>query len=156
MACALLLVVVGCASDGAGAEPSGLRTADPGASPLDASPAASASIDPEGLCRRIDELELSIARLRAIDLKLTNRVPLDIELAAAMLAFDALDEADLGEFSDQLEHPLQRLAYSLTEVELAVEDFRTNPRPRRAEPHVQEATRTFAEEVDAFRVLARC
>jgi hypothetical protein len=153
--CSLLLIVAGCATDSAGADPS------PGPSGSSAStslPSAqpSASIDPESLCLRIDDLELSVARLRAIDLKLTNRVPLDIEVANVRLAFDELKGADLGEFEDELDRPLQRLDYRMTELELAVEDFRTNTRPRRATPHVQDDARTFADEVASFRVLARC
>lgn len=121
-----------------------------------ASPDVSASLDPEDLCHRIDAVELSTARLRAIELKLTNRVKLDIELSDLQIAFRELSAADLGEFEDQLETPLQRLEYRLGELELAVEDFRTNTRPRQAAPHVEDDGKTFADEVEAFRVLARC
>ena len=60
------------------------------------------------------------------------------------------------EFEEELETPLQRLFYRLGELELAVEDFRTNPRPRVAAPHVDTDSGTFADEVAAFRILARC
>ena len=88
--------------------------------------------------------------------KLTNRVPLDIELAEVQLAFQELRGSDLGEFEEQLESPLQRLRYRLDELELAVEDFRTTRRPRRAAPHVEGDSETFANDLSAFRVLSRC
>ncbi len=154
--CGLLSVVVACGSGGAAVEPSVLPSGSPATNAPDASPEAQASTDPESVCRRIDDVELGIARLRAVELKLTERVPLDIELGNLDVAFDDLDSVDLGDFRDQLQDPLRRLSYRLHDVELAVEDFRTNRRPRRAAPHVEDAARTFANEVAAFRVLARC
>lgn len=154
--CNVLLIALGCSSGDAAADPSAGPSARSAVTIVETSPRPSASVDPEGLCRRVDELELSVARLEAIDLKITNRVPLDIELAGLLLAFDELQGADLGEFEDQLENPMQRLEYRLTELELAVEDFRTNRRPRRAASHVEDDAGTFSADVAAFRVLARC
>ncbi len=156
MSCSLLLVAMACTAEGGSVGPSAGPTASAGITEPDASPGPSASIDPEGLCRRVDELELSTARLRSIDLKVTDRVPLDIELGELMLAFDDLERAELGEFEEPLQEPLRRLSYRLTDVELAVEDFRTNSRTRQAARHVESDARTFANEVAALRVLALC
>ena len=112
--------------------------------------------DPEGLCRRIDELELTMARLQGVELKLVNRTALDIAYDNVEMAFDELEDAPLGEFADELDDPLRRLFYRLGELELAVEDLRTNSRPRRAAPHVEGDAETFANDLAAFRVLARC
>jgi hypothetical protein len=156
LALGLLLVIVACGGDGAAADPSVQPSSSPDTVVLEASPTPMASIDPEGLCRRIGELELSVARLRGIELKLTNRQPLDIELDELRLAFREVRSADRGEFADELEDPFTRLEYRLGELELAVEDFRTNRRPRNAAPHVRKDAETFADELTAFRVLARC
>jgi hypothetical protein len=108
------------------------------------------------LCRRIGEVERSLTTLRAVELRLTNRVALDIELGQLQFAVGELEAAELGAFEDDLELPLRRLGYRLDEVELAVEDFRTNSRPQRAVPHVEGDSETFANELAAFVLLARC
>ena len=92
----------------------------------------------------------------AVELRLPNRVALDIELGKLEAAFGELRQADLGPFEDQLEGPLTRLGYRLDEVELAVEDFRTNSRPQQAVAHVEDDAGTFGGELAAFSILARC
>ena len=149
------LLVTAC-SDGPGAP---VAVADPSADPLTSpSPTRDPGLtpDPESLCQRVGELELAVARLRGVELKLVNRTALDIEYDNVEMSFDVLAASDLGPFEDELEEPLQRLSYRLGELELAVEDFRTNSRPRRAAPHVEGDASTFADDVTAFRVLARC
>jgi hypothetical protein len=94
--------------------------------------------------------------MRAVELRLTNRVALDIELGQLQVAVSELEAAELGAFEDDLELPLRRLRYRLDEVELAVEDFRTNSRPQRAVPHVERDSQTFADELAAFVLLSRC
>jgi hypothetical protein len=156
LATVTVLIVAACGGEQsepiASAEPSG----SPNVAVLEPTLEPMASIDPEGLCQRIGDLELASARLQGVDLKLTNRVALDIALTDLELAFGELEDADLGQFENELETPFQRLRYRLGEVELAVEDFRTNTRPKRAAPHVQGDAATFADELAAFRVLARC
>jgi hypothetical protein len=119
------------------------------------SPAASGDIGAE-LCRRIADVESNLATMRAVELRVPNRVALDIELGQLQVAVGELEELDLGPLEEELETPLTRLGYRLREVELAVEDFRTNSRPQRAVPHVQEDAQTFADELAAFVILARC
>ena len=92
--------------------------------------------------------------MRAVELRLPNRVALDIELGQLQVAVRELQDAELGPLEDDLETPLRRLGYRLGEVELAVEDFRTNARPQRAVPHVQRDAQTFADELAAFVLLA--
>jgi hypothetical protein len=112
--------------------------------------------DGTSLCEQIGAVGSRIAALRAVELRLPNRVALDIELGKLQAAFTELSQADLGPFADRLEVPLTRLGYRLAEVELAVEDFRTNSRPQRAVTHVQSDAQTFSDELASFAILARC
>ncbi len=108
------------------------------------------------LCLSIANVEERLAALRAVELRLPNRVALDIELAKLQAAFSELRQVELGALEEQLESPLKRLGYRLAELELAVEDFRTNSRPQRAVPHVEGDAETFGNELAAFAILARC
>lgn len=155
---ALLLLILAACSDGApGASPDPGASASPAPSSLEASfePMASGAVQ-AALCAKIAELEASVVELRAIELRIVNRVALDIQLDAVGNAFAAVEESESGSLEEQLEAPLRRLGYGLIELELAVEDFRTNSRPRRAVPHVQEDAESFADELAAFAILARC
>lgn len=153
----LLAVIVACAGEAA----TPASSADASASPVAATPEPTIQVmsradSNEQLCALVDDLEVTTQRLRAIELKLVNRVALDIELSKVQAAFDELDDADLDDLEEQLEAPLTRLGYRLGELELAVEDFRTNSRIRRAVPHVETDAETFANELTAFALLARC
>jgi hypothetical protein len=118
-------------------------------------PMASGEPDKD-LCRIVAVVEERIAALSAVELRLPNRVALDIELSKLQAAFVELRQADLQPFEDELESPLKRLGYRLAELELAVEDFRTNSRPQRAVGHVEADAETFGGELAAFSILARC
>ncbi len=133
-----------------------------GASPT-LPPEALASLDPGAsgdprvdLCTRLATARERVAALRTVELRLTNRVALDIELGKVEAAFSELESTDLDAFSDELDEAMTRLGYRLEEVELAVEDFRTNSRPQQAAPHVQTDAQAFADDLDAFARLARC
>lgn len=108
------------------------------------------------LCDHVGSVEETTAALRAVELRLPNRVALDIELGKLQAAFLELGQADLGELEEPLEEPLTRLGYRLIELDLAVEDFRTDPRPRRAAAHVEEDAEAFADALAGFAILARC
>jgi hypothetical protein len=136
--------------------PSSASPASPLPRPADpVAPPASGDIGAE-LCRRIADVGSSLLSMRAVELRVPNRVALDIELGKLQVAVGELEDAELGPLEDELETPLTRLGYRLREVELAVEDFRTNSRPQRAAPHVEEDTQTFADELAAFTILSRC
>ena len=109
-----------------------------------------------GLCEHVLRIEQQLASLNAVELRLPNRVALEIELGKVQAAFSELRQTDLGELEEQLETPLTRLGYRIGELQLAVEDFRTNPRPRLAAPHVEEDASVVADAVAAFAILARC
>jgi len=132
----------------ASSQPGVIATATPG--PL---PSGDVGVD---LCLTVANVEERLAAFRAVELRLPNRVALDIELAKLQAAFSELRQADLGSLQEQLESPLKRLGYRLAEVELAVEDFRTNSRPQRAVPNVEGDAETFSNELAAFAILARC
>jgi hypothetical protein len=153
-----LLIVVACAGEqtGATASPDPASSPDPVPTPSP-SPTPASRIDPEeGLCQLVAEFDERLAALRAVELTLPNRVALDIELDELLTAYDELEEAEMGELEDELEGSLTRLGYRLGELELAVEDFRTNSRPRRAAPHVEEDAQKVADELGAFVILSRC
>lgn len=150
-----LLLASACGGDAASA-PSASPTGEP-------SPSARilgmdlASPDPQGeLCRRVAGVEQRLAGLRAVELRLPNRVALDIELDKLQAAYVELESTDFGATEERLEGSLTRLGYRLGELELAVEDFRTNSRPRRAVPHVEEDAQKVADELAAFLILSRC
>ena len=161
MCAAILIVASACAGSSAvGPTPSpaggAVPSASPGAAALGSAGPTSALESGFDLCEQVGAVESRIAALRAVELRLPNRVALDIELGKLQAAFVELAQADLGPFAEQLEVPLTRLAYRLGEVELAVEDFRTNSRPQRAVTHVESDAQTFSEELAAFAILARC
>ena len=110
----------------------------------------------EAPCSHVAAVEDRLASLEAVELRLPNRVALDIELGKLKAAYGELRQADLGPFEEQLETPLQRLGYRLAALELAVEDFRTNSRPQLAVSHVETDAGTFGDELAAFAILARC
>jgi hypothetical protein len=159
----LLAVAVALVACGGSADP--VTTSMPAASASNPPPSAAAlqasrpaaSLDAAGLlCARVGAVEERLAALRAVELRLPNRVALDIELAKLQAAFGELAAADLGSLEERLEDPLVRLGRRLAELELAVEDFRTNSRPQRAVPHVEGDAATLADELGAFAILARC
>jgi hypothetical protein len=159
---ALALIVAACSSpavstDSAGASPetSGTPTSAPSASP---SPSATRLDDTAlGHCADVRLLQERVHGLLAVELRLQNRVPLDIELGKIQSAFAALQRADLGTQEDQLEDPLRRLGYRLIDLEIAVEDFRTRRgRFRPAVVHAETDASAFDAALASFAILARC
>ncbi|MEX1296014.1 MAG: hypothetical protein AB1Z67_07570 [Candidatus Limnocylindrales bacterium] len=122
-----------------------------------ASPSALPTIDPESeLCGRVDEMEVRLDTLQAVPLTLPNRTSLEIEFEKVRASFLEIEGTDLGEREDELEDSLKRLGYRVGELKLAVEDFQTNSKPRRAAPHVEEDTGKVLDELDAFDILSGC
>jgi hypothetical protein len=157
LAAMLLLVAVACGDDGSQPASSPGPSAGAPMSALEATPEPLASADPDAeLCLRVADIEMRLVSLRAVELRLPNRVALDIELDKLEAAYNELRGFDFGASEDRLAGSLKRLGYRLGELELAVEDFRTNPRPRRAVPHVEEDAQAFADELAAFAILSRC
>jgi hypothetical protein len=136
-------------------DPSGRpQVATASASP---SPSPEPTVDPEGeLCQLIGDLGLRLATVQSVELTLPNRTSLEIELDKLMATHEELERSDLGDREAEMEDSLTRLGYRMRELELAVEDFRTSSRPRRAAPHVEEDARKVANELTAFVVLSRC
>jgi hypothetical protein len=109
-----------------------------------------------GPCAPVTDLQDRLAGLVEVELRLPNRVTLDIELGKVQSAFAELRRVDLGPLEAQLEDPLRRLGYRLIDLEIAVEDFRTTSRPRPAAAHVEEDSTAFGDAVAGFAILARC
>jgi hypothetical protein len=133
---------------------------DPSASPSP-SPTASHSalptIDPESeLCSRVQEMEARVGTLKAVPLTLPNRTSLEIEFEKVRASFEEIERADLGQREEVLEASLKRLGYRMGELKLAVEDFQTNSKPRRAAPHVEEDTQKVVDELSALIILSGC
>jgi hypothetical protein len=152
----LLLVVVACGGDG-GAEGSLAPAGSPAAASAEPSraPVSLQALDAE-LCPHVLEVEQRLQALRAVELRLPNRVALEVELDKLQAAYVELENVDFGDSEDRLAGSLKRLGYRLGELELAVEDFRTNSRPQRAAPHVEEDTQKVTDELAAFVILSRC
>jgi hypothetical protein len=110
----------------------------------------------DDLCLHVSEIEQRLDALRALELRLPNRVALEVELDKLQAAYVELEDIEFGEAEDRLAGSLKRLGYRLGELELAVEDFRTNSRPQRAAPHVEEDAQKVADELAAFVILSRC
>ena len=106
--------------------------------------------------RLLGEMETRLASLRAVELKLPNRTNLEIEFDKLRATYSELEGVDLEVREKELERSLTRLGYRMGELELAIEDFRTNTRPRRAAPHVEEDSQKVADELAAFVILSRC
>ena len=149
------LLVAGACGDDATPE-----TADSPASPSPsptASPSAFPTIDPESeLCARVEETETRLGTLKAVPLTLPNRTSLEIEFEKVRASLGEIERTDLGEREDELEDTLKRLGYRMGELKLAVEDFQTNSRPRRAAPHVEEDTQKVLDELNALVILSGC
>jgi hypothetical protein len=156
LAAVLLLVSVACDGDSGAAGP---RTAagSPAAAMVEPSRAPGTLTGPDDdLCLHVTEIGQRLASLRAVELRLPNRVALDVELDKLQAAYVELQRVDFGDAEDRLAGSLKRLGYRLGELELAVEDFRTNTRPQRAAPHVDEDAQKVADELAAFLILSRC
>ncbi len=157
LAIVLLVISAACGSGGGGPDASVGPSGSLPTSSLAPAPDAVSSVDPEGeLCLRVTDVEQRLASLRAVELRLPNRVALAIELDKLQAAFIELENADFGMSEERLAGSLKRLGYRLGELELAVEDFRTNPRIRRAIPNVEGDAQKVADELAAFVILSRC
>jgi hypothetical protein len=156
LAAALLLVTLACDGD-TNAARSPLPADSPAAAMVEPSRALTSVPGPDDdLCLHVTVVGERLASLRAVELRLPNRVALDIELDKLQAAYIELQRVDFGDAEDRLAGSLKRLGYRLGELELAVEDFRTNTRPQRATPHVEEDAQKVADELAAFVILSRC
>ncbi len=156
LAVTALVVASACGGD-ATADTAG-ASGSPSPSPTpSASPSALPTVDPQGeICQRVGDMEMRLTELREVELTLPNRTLLEIELDKLQAAHTELERTDLGEREDELEDSLKRLGYRMGELKLAVEDFRTNPKPRRAVSHVEEDAQKVVNELNAFVVLSGC
>ena len=93
---------------------------------------------------------------RAGSLTLPNKTSLEIEFEKVRASFEEIERTDLGEREDVLEGSLMRLRHRMGELKLAVEDFQTNSKPRRAAPHVEEDTQKVEDELNALVILSGC
>ena len=133
----------------------------PAASPIRGGVTASMSPDPSTgpspeLCGRIGTVQARLAELAALELRPTARVTLDIELSRVQAAFSDMGQNVLDASGLDLDEALRRVGYRLDDLALAVEDFRTNSRPREAANHVAEEATLFADTLAGFFLLAGC
>jgi hypothetical protein len=151
------LIVAGACGGGGSAEMAGSSASpDPSPSPT-ATTSALPTMDPEGeLCSRIEEMESRLGTLQAVPLTLPNRTSLEIEFQKVRASFEEIEGTDLAAREEELEDSLKRLGYRMGELKLAVEDFKTNSKPRRAAPHVEQDTGRVLDELNAFVILSGC
>jgi hypothetical protein len=155
LAAALLLVVVACDGDSS-ADTSPQSMVSPAAMVESSRAPVSLAAPEDDLCLHVLEVQQRLDALRAVELRLPNRVALEVELDKLQAAYIELENIDFGASEERLAGSLKRLGYRLGELELAVEDFRTNSRPQRAAPHVEEDAQKVADELAAFDILSRC
>ncbi len=164
-----VLVLAGCGGPSEAGEPlSSLAAPSPAAlgSSLppgtpDPEATASGSAEPAGgpsaeLCAQFGTVRTRLAALAALELRPTARTTLDIELSRVEVAYsdlrtDVLDAPDLD-----VDEALRLLGYRLDDLALAVEDFRTSPRPRLAADHVAEEAVVFGDALAGFELLVGC
>ncbi len=152
-----LVTVVACGGGDAQPQGSPGPLGSPTASVLEARVAPLPSGDLQGeLCLKVSDVERRLAGLQAVELRLPNRVALTIEFDKLKAAYVELERADSGDAEERLAGSLKRLGYRIDELELAVEDFRTNSRPRRAVSNVEGDAQKVADELAAFTILSRC
>ncbi len=152
-----MLIVAACGGGEAGAGTEASTSPEAFTAEASPTPTPIPTADPEGeMCQRLGEMETRLAALQAVELKLPNRTTLEIELDKLQAAYSELEDVDLGARERELQRSLTRLGYRMGELELAIEDFRTNTRPRRAAPHVEEDSQKVADELAAFVILSRC
>jgi hypothetical protein len=156
LAIATLVVAGACGGDASAEIAGSSASADPSPSPT-ASPSAFPTNDPEGeLCSRVEEMESRLGTMQAVPLTLPNRTSLEIEFQKVRASFEEIERTDLGAREQELEDSLKRLGYRMGELKLAVEDFKTNSKPRRAVPHVEQDTGKVLDELNAFVILSGC
>ena len=154
LAALTLLVANACTGDTSAEPPD--PSSSPSPSPT-ASPSALPTIDPESeLCNRVEEMETRLGTMKAVPLTLPNKTSLEIEFEKVRASFEEIERTDLGEREDVLEGSLMRLRHRMGELKLAVEDFQTNSKPRRAAPHVEEDTQKVEDELNALVILSGC
>jgi hypothetical protein len=135
------------ATAGASADP-GDATAGGSAEPADG-PSAE-------VCGHFANVRTRLAGLAALELRPTARTTLDIELSRVQVAFADLREDVLAAPDLDADEPLRVLGYRLDDLALAVEDFRTSPRPRVAADHVAEEVVIFGDALAGFELLLGC
>ena len=156
LAVATLVVAGACGGDASAETVESSASPSPSPSPT-AIPSTLPTIDPEGeLCSRVEEMASRMGTLQAVPLTLPNRTSLEIEFEKVRASFEEIERTDLGLREDELEDSLKRLVYRMGELKLAVEDFQTNSKPRRAAPHVEQDTGKVLDELNAFVILSGC
>lgn len=155
LAVVLLAAVVACDGD-VGAVGSPAPAGSPAAMAESSRAPVPLAAPEDDLCLHVLEVQQRLDALRAVELRLPNRVALEVELDKLQAAYIELENIDFGASEERLAGSLKRLGYRLGELELAVEDFRTNSRPQRAAPHVEEDAQKVADELAAFDILSRC
>lgn len=156
LAAATLVVAGACGGDATAESVDSPASPSPSPSPT-ASPSALPTIDPEGeLCSRVDEMDARLGTMQAVPLTLPNRTSLEIEFEKVRASLEEIERTDLGEREEELEDTLKRLGYRIGELKLAVEDFQTNSKPRRAAPHVEEDMGKVIDELNTFIILSGC
>ena len=156
LALATLVAAGACGADPTEDTAGAAGSPSPSPSPS-ASPSVIPTIDPQGeICQRVGDMEARLVALRGVELTLPNRTSLEIELDKLQAAHIELERTEMGDREDELGDSLTRLGYRMGELKLAVEDFRTNPKPRRAVTHVEDDTQKVVDELNAFVVLSGC
>ena len=149
---AMLLVVVlaGCGSGGAPTSPVASTTVgslDPSASPL-----PSLDIEDIAVCQATLRMEDGLVRLRAVKLRQGARNRLEQAHQSILTGYDAL----LLHAQRDMRTRLRTLGLAITNIALAVEDFRTTDRIDVAAANVRRASTQLGKAIDSFQRWLGC
>ena len=141
----LTLVMVACSGPGTPTRPTG--SLDPGASPL-------ASLDPDDIavCEAMLVMEDGLHRVQAVKLRAGARHRLDQALQSVLTGQDAL----LQNASLRMRTRLRTLGIAITNLVLAVEDFRTTIHLDVAASNVKRSSSQLRKAIDTFQRFVGC
>jgi hypothetical protein len=141
----LTLVLMACGGDAPPAGPAG--SYGPSTSPM-------ASLDPDaiGVCEAMLMMEAGLARVQAVKLRAGARRRLDQAVQSVLTGQDAL----LQRAPYRMRTRLRTLGIAVTNLVLAVEDFRTTVRLDVAAVNVRRASTQLRKAIDSFQRWVGC
>jgi hypothetical protein len=117
-----------------------------------ASPAASLDLDGIAVCDATVMMEKGLARVRAVKLRRAARSRLEGTLQSVLTGQDAL----LNRASYRMRTRLRTLGLAVTNLTLAVEDFRTTANIVVAATNVRRASKDLGKAIDSFQKWVGC
>lgn len=150
LAMSLAVTLAGCGSSGAPASP--VASASVGSPDPSASPVPSLDVEDIAVCQATRKMEDGLVRLRAVKLRQGARNRLDQALQSILTGHDAV----LLHAQRDMRARLRTLGLAVTNMTLAVEDFRTTNRIDVAAANVRRSGTQLVRAVDSFQRWLGC